>query len=273
MKDLLFRIPDLTARQWAVLEMYLDAPVGDAERERLVADLREAIRSRDDRAIALEALNEMMTADGEATEEERQVVSEIETAVESVDVGLFARLVSGMTGRRSAALSDAPNREDYFEDYVKNKVYYGVRLRLDSSELELDLAEDTLRTLSLAGGVMAQIARVNPSVTDREVAVMEDALQDYWHLTRKQAAFVVEVAVSETASHLDRYRLAREFADACTYEERADFLNVLFAVAAADGQATFEEIEEIRTIARTLKLPHEAFIDAKLAIPRDQRQQ
>jgi uncharacterized tellurite resistance protein B-like protein len=92
-------------------------------------------------------------------------------------------------------------------------------------------------------------------------------------LTREQSAFVAEVAVDETASHLDRYRLAREFADACTYEERLGFLDVLFAVATADGYATYDEIEEIRQVARTLKLPHEAFIDAKLRIPRDQRQQ
>jgi hypothetical protein len=44
-------------------------------------------------------------------------------------------------------------------------------------------------------------------------------------------------------------------------------------VAAADGHASYDEIEEIRQISRTLKLPHEAFIDAKLRVPREQRQQ
>jgi hypothetical protein len=48
---------------------------------------------------------------------------------------------------------------------------------------------------------------------------------------------------------------------------------VLFAIAAADGEACYEEIEEIRAIAQSLKLSHRQFIDAKLKIPPEQRQQ
>jgi uncharacterized tellurite resistance protein B-like protein len=273
MKDLLYRLPQLSAHQWASLEMYIETPVGAAERERLVADLQDAIQSPQDRELAISTLDEMMKADGAVSDEEQQVAAEIQAAIESVDVGLFSRLVKGMTGRRSAALADAPNRENYFEDYVKNRVYYGLRLRLDEGGAGLEMDEGTLRTLSLAGGVMAQVARVNPQITSAEEEVIIEALQTHWHLTHDQSTFVAEVAVDETASHLDRYRLAREFADVCTYEERVSFLDVLFAVAAADGQATYAEIEEIRRISRTLKLPHQAFIDAKLKVPRDQRQQ
>jgi uncharacterized tellurite resistance protein B-like protein len=273
MKDLLFFLPQLSARQWASLAIYIEAPVGEAERARLVQDLRHAIRSEKDRELVLRTLDEMMNADGQVTDEEATVAAQIRAAIESVDVGLLANLVKGMTQRRSQALADAPNREDYFEDYIKNKVYYGVRRRLDMSPSELDLPEETLRTLCLAGGLMAQIAQVNPDVTDAEVATMVDALERWWHLTPRQAAFVVDVAVSETASLLDRYRLAREFAGACTHPERVEFLDVLFALAAADGMATYEEIEEIRQVASSLKLSHREFISAKLKIPRDRRAQ
>jgi uncharacterized tellurite resistance protein B-like protein len=273
MKDLLWHLPQLPARQWASLQMYLEAPVGDAERARLVEDLRAAIASPEDRELALATIDEMMRADGDVTTEEEQVAAEIRAAIESVDVGLLSNLVKGMTGRRARAVADAPNREDYFEDYVKNKVYYGVRRRLDLGEAELDVGEDVLRTLSLAGGVMAQIARVNPSVTEAEMTTMVDALQTHWHLAPEEATFVVDVAVSETASLLDEHRLARQFADVCSPQERAEFLDVLFAVAAADGEACYEEIEEIRAIAHSLKLSHKEFIDAKLKIPHEQRQQ
>jgi uncharacterized tellurite resistance protein B-like protein len=67
--------------------------------------------------------------------------------------------------------------------------------------------------------------------------------------------------------------LAREFAAACTRRQRAEFLDVLFAVAAADGEASFEEIEEIRALARALKLSHRQFIQAKLKIPAERRRQ
>jgi uncharacterized tellurite resistance protein B-like protein len=276
MKDLLFHIPQLTARQWAELQMYIEDPVGEAERARLVEELRQAIKSRQNRDLALAAIEEMMTADGQMTEEEERTVAEIRAAIDSVDVGVggtLTRFVKASTGRRSRAVANAPNREDYFDDYVRNKVYYGVRRRLDLGEAEIELSDEALRKLSLAGGVMAQVARVNPRITDTEVATLETALHAHWHLKSEQAAFVAEVAVSETASLLDRYRLARQFAEVSTPQERAEFLHVLFAVAAADGMASYQEIEEIRQIARSLKLTHEDFIAAKLTIPRDQRQQ
>jgi uncharacterized tellurite resistance protein B-like protein len=81
------------------------------------------------------------------------------------------------------------------------------------------------------------------------------------------------VAVSQTAHLMDKHRLARQFASVCSPEERVQFLDVLFAVAAADGMASYKEIEEIRKISRSLKLSNEQFIEAKLRLPRDRRAQ
>ena len=273
MKDLLFHLPQLTSRQWASLQMYIEAPVGDAERERLVEELKLAIRTSRDRELAQLALEEMLHADGAATEEEEQVAAGIKADIDSVSVGALSGLVKGMTGRRAEALANAPNREVYLEDYVRNRVYYGVRRRLDLGEAELQVSEDVLRTLSLAGGMMAQVARVNPQISDAEVATMVEALEQHWHLDADQAAFVAGVAISETATLMDRYRLAREFAGVCGPKERAQFLDVLFAVAAADGVARYDEIEEIRGLAQTLKLSHRQFIEAKLKLPRERREQ
>jgi uncharacterized tellurite resistance protein B-like protein len=273
MKDLLYRVPDISARQWASLAIYMETPVEADERERLVAELQNAISSEADKSLALHTLDEMMAADGQVTEAERSVVESIKASIETVDIGMLGSFMKTLTGRRVQAVADAPNRETYLDDYVLNKVYYGVRKRLDMGEGELDLPEDQLRRLGLVGGMMAQVARVNPQVTDGELAEMAGALQAHWHLEPEQAAFVTGVAVSETASLLDPYRLAREFATDCSYEERIEFLDVLFAVAAADGMAAYAEIEEIRQIAQSLKLAHSEFIDAKFKIPREKREQ
>jgi uncharacterized tellurite resistance protein B-like protein len=273
MKDVLFRIPQLSARQWASLQMYMEAPVGDAERARLVDDLRAAIASDEDRKLALDMLDEMMSADGQVTDEDARVAAEIRAAVESVDLHMLGRLVKSATGRRSHAVAGAPNREDYYEDFVKNKVYYGLRRRMDLHETDLHASEAVLRTLSLAGGIMARVARVNPDVGEGEKAAMAQALHDSWQLSAEEAAFVVEVALDESATLLDPYRLAWQFAEACTPEQRLAFLDVLFAVAAADGEASFDEIEEIRTIAGSLKLSHHDFIQAKLKIPAELRRE
>lgn len=271
LKDLLFRLPELTGRDWATLEMYIKSPVGDAERERLVDQLKGQLQSDEDKALAKQALEELVGADGVVTDEERAAIDSIEAEIDAVNFGRFGRLISGSLSRREEAVQDAPNREEHFEDYIKNKVYYGVQLRKDDQDFSLDVPDSELRLLSLAGGLMSRVAHVDLEVTDDEVAAMIKALESGWELSDDQAAFVVEVAVSEIGPDMDYYRLTREFFENTENDQRVGFLNVLFAVGDADGRVTNEEIEEIRTIANALRLPHKNFIDAKLTIPKDRR--
>jgi uncharacterized tellurite resistance protein B-like protein len=274
LKDLLFRLPELTGREWATLEMYIESPVGDAERERLVDQLKSQLQSSSDKALAKQALEELASADGIITDEERDVVDSIKTEIDTVSVGMFGqlgRMVSNSVSQRDEALRDAPNREDHFEDYIKNKVYYGVQLRMGEDSPSLDIPDSDLRLLSLAGGLMARVAHVDLDVTNDEIAAIATALEERWKLNADQAAFVVQVAISEIGPDMDYYRLTREFFENTSEEQRAEFLNVLFAVGDADGRVSNEEIEEIRTIANALRLPHKRFINAKLTIPKDRR--
>ena len=267
LKTLLLRLPKLTAREWARLEMYVETPVGDAERNRLVAELSNAISSEEDKALVRTALKDMAAADDVVTPDEKQVMQEINAAVDSVDVGAMGGLmkfVKDMVGSGSQVAASAPDREQYFNDFVKNKVYYSVQRRLDLNEGELDIPDDTLRKLSLAGGIMARIARVDEEVTDDEFARIVVALQSRWQISLEEATLVAEVAISDTAAEMDRFYLIDGFLKVRTSAELVEFLDVLFAVAAADGDVSYEETEEIRSIATAFNLPHKYFIKAKL---------
>jgi uncharacterized tellurite resistance protein B-like protein len=275
LKDLLFHLPGLTGREWASLEMYIESPVGAAERERLVAQLKEQISSGSDKALALQALDDVVAADGVVGAEERQVVDEIKSQIEGATVGVIGALghvIRGSIARRSEALSDAPNREDYFDDFIKNKVFYSLRLRMAEKGNSIDMPEKDLRKLSLAGGLMARVAQVDRNVTEGEIQAMVEALDEGWSLGREESAFVAEVAVTEVTPDMDYYRLTRQFFTTTSEDERVRFLDVLFSVAVADGTASNAEIEEIRAIARALKLTHQQFIDAKLKIPKELRE-
>ena len=118
---------------------------------------------------------------------------------------------------------------------------------------------------------MARVAHVDREVTEDEFDRMVHALQSGWDITPEAAAFVAEVAVSAVSADLDYFRLTRQFSTSTTEVERVRFLDVLFAVADADGRVSHDEIEEIRRIARSLNLTHKQFIDAKLKIPRERR--
>jgi uncharacterized tellurite resistance protein B-like protein len=271
LKDLLFQLRGLDARAWASLEIYMSTPVSPQERERLLRELIGLIRSSAEKKIALEALDDVVRADGEVTEDELQVLEEIKTAVDSASVGILGgvgKMVSSSLRRRSKALATTPNREENFEEFVRNKVLFNLRQRLASGDLQLDIAEKELKKLSLTGGLMARVANVDRLVTRPQLDAMVVALQGEWKISPDAAAFVAEVAVSEAALEVDYFRLTREFFTCTTHEERQGLLDVLFAVASADGELSFAETEEIRRIASGLKLSHKQFINAKLKATR-----
>ena len=273
LKDIIFIILDrdapLTGQDWSLLELYMDSPVGDAERARLVADLQDAIRTPEDRQFVFDALEQMMQADGVTEVEEERIVQEIEKAIEDSKSGFMDginRLFGGAMQRRSAVVANAPNREAYYDDFLKNKVYYEVNLRLRENGQSLDLSEAELRRLGLAGGLMARIAEVDRIVTDDERQAMVNLLQNHWQLSYESAVFVADVAVSSLDVNYDYYRMTREFATSTTPDERRRFLVVLFMIAAADGGVSFEETEEIRLVSRGINLTHQDFINAKLEV-------
>lgn len=270
LKDLLWRLPAIHAEQWHELEIYLNSPVDAAERERLVAELSDLTTSPERRALALETLDAMVNADGTLATEERNVVAEIKSELETADAGLWGSFSRLLIGRRSRATVGAPNREAYLNDFVRNRVYYDMRLRLQVENVDWNISDEELRRLGLAGGLLALVARVSAGVSAEERAAMVGVLAKAGSLSAESAAFVVEVALANSEK-LDLFRLTREFAAVTTTEERQAFLNALFAVAAAGDKASFEEIEQLRLVAMGFKLSHQEFIDAKLTVPRDQR--
>lgn len=271
LKDLIFNLPDVTARQWEELEIYMDSPVGDAERARLVAELRDATRSEEQKALIMSTLRRMVGADSDVTEKEQAIIDEVQQSLESAEVGIWGMLSRTLIDRRSEAVVDAPNREQDLEDFINNRLYYRVKQQMAAANVDLELDERELRRLSLAGGLMGVVAHVSPEITSGERAAISSALQQYWGVSPEHAAFVTEAAVAPDMAGQDFYRLMREFSEETTLEERRQFLRVLFAVAAADGKASFDEIEQLRVVAQGMKLTHGEFIEAKLTLPREMR--
>ncbi|HEY70030.1 MAG TPA: hypothetical protein G4O08_05535 [Anaerolineae bacterium] len=269
LKDLLFHLHGLEARDWASLDIYIENPVGPDERERLLHDLKNMIRTSEEKQLAREALDQMLHADGVVTEREQVVAKEIEEAIESTTTGVFSgvsKLIAGAMDRRSRALARAPNRERDIEEYLRNKVLYGLRQRIHQGDINLDIPEEDLRKLSLAGGLMARVAHVDRHTSEGEFEAMVEAISQGWNLTPREAAYVAEIAVSGASAEVDNFRLTREFFTCTTPEERLQLIHVLFSVASADGDLSFAETEEIRTIAIGFKLTHRQFINAKLKV-------
>jgi len=274
LKDLLYHLPEITGREWAMLEMYMESPIGADERVRLVEQLQAALRTNKDKAMAIKALQDLIAADGVVTEPEKKIAGEIEQMIRSAQTGLFKQIGIALFSplqRRSEAAGSPANREDLFDDFIKNRVYYGLQIRKGEAGAELDIPEEKLRKLSLAGGLMARVAHADSEITDEEFHAFSKILQDSWGIRAEEADFVTEVALAEISTSMDYFRLTRRFFEQTDESERIRFLDVLFAIAASDGMATAEEIEEIRNLTRGLKLTHQDFIQAKIKVPKEKR--
>lgn len=283
-KDLLFKFqqvlvdPDLLDRtsnfvlepeQSVILDMYTESPIEEVERERLVNELREAVWTEEDKTLVLSALRSMVEADGEISEEEQAILGGMRAKIESVDTGIFGdlgRLLRGGVQRRSEATRNVPDRKAYLEDFLKNKVYYALRRRLDLGEAELNISDEELRKLGTVGGLLARVAQVDEVVIEKEIEKITSILQTSWGLSREAATFVVEAAMAETDDNFDYLRMTREFLEMTTPAERASLLDVLFAVANADGKISNEENQEIHNLADYLLLSDNRVEEARLKI-------
>jgi uncharacterized tellurite resistance protein B-like protein len=272
LKDLLFHLPGMTASDWAKIDIYVESPVEEMERQRLVSELEEKLTSQADKELVLQALDQLVKTSGGANEAERLVVEQIKGEIQNARVGSWSRFIHRQTQSRTQVVQAAPNRELHMDDFMNNKIYFDVSAELAEEEGTRQLPEADLRKLSLAGGLMARVAYVDRQVSDSENQAIEQALQQHWGISQADAGLVAKIAVSEISQGLDYYRLTREFFESTNEEERVRFLDVLFAVAASDRRASNEEIEEIRTVANGLLLTHQQFIDAKLRVPSAQRE-
>lgn len=275
LKDLLFNLEDLTGEDWAHLEVYMDSPVASDEREGLLQAVLDQIRSDADKDLVVTTLEKLFRADGVVTDEERSFLGEISSAVSDVDTGIlsgFSKIVKKALAGRSHSYQAATQRESQIEDYVANTIYYQLKSDSRKQGFEIDLPEPKLKKLCLAAGLLARISAVDEDITEQEKQAIKDVLSAEWNLSGPEADLVVQISCYRTLKGLDYFRLTRGFFECTDIAERKDFLKCLFKIANASGKTSYDEMEEIRRVANSLKLSHRDFIEAKLTIPDEDRE-
>ncbi len=273
LKDLIYSWGEIEEDDWTQLEAYMDNPVREGERDRLLADVMDSIATGSDKRLVIDAVTRTVEADGEVSAEEKEALRQLREAVESRGTGV-ASLLRGLLGssnRRRNEQAGSATREERLDDFVRNRIYFQLVSELEHENLRIDLPEHDLRKLCLAAGMMATVAWVDRDLDAEERKALAEALAMDWGLAAEAADLVCRIALERTKKGLDFFRLTRSYFEATTRQERCDLLVSLFRMANAAGKTSFEEIEEIRRLARSLKLSHEEFIQAKLTIAKDDR--
>lgn len=110
------------------------------------------------------------------------------------------------------------------------------------------------RYLAAFAYVLARLAHADLEIDGAETAEMERVVKGLAHLDDAEAALVVQIAQSQARllGGTENYIVTRQFRDLSTREERAELLQCLYAVAAADGTISTDESAEIVSIAEEL---------------------
>ncbi len=274
LKELLFQLPEISGEEWMELELYMVSPVSEEELQRLLNRVLGRITSQSDKAVALQALEKLVPDDVQASGRQTEVVNQLREDIERGSGGFLEHLrrpLRMILNLRGKHYSDAQDREDRLEDFIKNTIYFQVTAELRDRGLTFELKDSEIRKLCLAAGLMARVAGVDHQVSVEEKNIMRDILKSEWNLSDEQARLVIDISYHRVFRGLDGVRLVKRFNDLTALSERRTFLRCLFAVANAADQTSFGEIEEIRSIAKGMELSHQDFIDAKLVIPREDR--
>ncbi len=275
LKDLLFNLDEVTGKDWANLEIYMDSPVEPQEREELLRRVLCQIKSEQDRDFVILTLENLFQADGIISDEEKAILEKIKEQTSSVDIGILAKLskiIKDSINKRNQSYKSAVQRESQINDYIENTIYYQLKSDCEKNGVKIDLPEQKLKQLCLAAGVLARIAAVDSGISDREKQTIRQVLSKQWTLSEQEAHIITEISCNRTLKGLDYFRLTRGFFDCTSLDQRKNFLKCLFQIANASDKTSYDETEEIRKISNSLKLSHQDFIEAKLTIPDEERE-
>jgi uncharacterized tellurite resistance protein B-like protein len=274
LKELLFLLPEISGEEWIALDLYMESPVGEEERQQLLTRVLNGISSKADRALVLETLEKLVHIEGATKEAEAAVVEELRKDIESKSTGLMGHLMNPLKraiGSRTSHYAADGGRESRIDDYIKNTVYFQLVSEMKERGIIVSLPEEEIRKVCLAAGLMARVAWVDKAFCEQEQDSVVRALADVWQLPQEEAQLIMEIGHQRIMKGLDFVQLSKGFCEYTTVPERKKFLNSLFAIANTAHKTSSQEIEEIRAIAKGLELGHQDFIDAKLTISREDR--
>ena len=133
---------------------------------------------------------------------------------------------------------------------------------------ELDrLDPGRARHLAAFAYILSRVANADLNISDVETRKIVEIVQRVGHLPEDQALLVAEIAKSQNRlfGGTENFLVTREFKEIATDAERAELLDCLFAVSAADEAISGDEEGQIWQIASELGFSHPEYINARLA--------
>ncbi|KMP11250.1 hypothetical protein UZ36_05030 [Candidatus Nitromaritima sp. SCGC AAA799-C22] len=260
-----YRKFNLSKDELAELKHYLAAPVSKQEQDELYHQLIAELDSSREKEEILHALEAMTQAAKRIGDEEKELVDRFQAFLQKSS--LSRRSLGRMRSLlRKTIFIHARDKDPELEKYFKRKILKKIELKTARQGIKMNLPEDKMYFICLFGTLLAAVANVDDHFDESEQKAVKKVLSDSFAFTGKELKILFEV-VSEQARHgFDFHEVTTELNNLTTYNERLKMADCLFAIAGADGDLSHDEAEEIRRITKALRVPHKAFIEAKMKI-------
>ncbi len=245
---------DLDDSDWFELQPYIEDPVSDEEQMAVIQDLLSRIGSTSERGAVIRHIEGVINADDRVTAEEKDLLRRYEDIIKepsSLDLMM----------NRIKSLFQSPLRHSRVDvdEFLRNKILFKLRRRAGDDPITPEM-----HRLALLGGLMGIVAHADHDINERELQEIRRRLSENGNYDEGALDLLLTIIHEESVRGLDRYRMINEYAGNANLEERAELLDLLFAVGAADGALTHPELEELRAISSALHLSHKQYINAKV---------
>ncbi len=258
-----YRKFDLTKKEMGGLKPYVAAPVPKEEQNRLFKQLAAELGSQKERDRVVAVLEEMANADKKLKIEERKLVEEFARQLKKSNV--TKRAVGKIRNFFQANLFKPEHEKNpELHKYFKNTVLHSIELNNDGRVNKLRLPEDQVYFICLFGTLLASVAHVDDHFHDEEKKSLKRVLKERFSFTGKELELLMDVIEGQARRGFDFHEVTREFNHLYSYNDRVGTVDCFFAVAAADGEISYEESEEIRRITKALRIPHQVFKESKV---------
>ncbi len=258
-----YRKFDLTKAQIKELDPYIRAPLPKKEQEELFKQMIAELNSPEDKIEIMQALQSMAQADLNIDEEESQLIEQFTFWLAETT---FTKRSFGKIRNFLKATLFKPRREKNPElvRYFKERILKKIEIKTAKNRQKSALDEETLYKICLLGTLLASVAHVDETIDKNEKKVLKKILAERFSFAAGEIKVLLQVVEEQALEGFDFYEAATEFNLHFTQEERLALVDGFFAVAAADGDISHDETEEIRRITKALRVSHKQFIDSKV---------
>jgi len=244
----------LNDEDWLELEPHLEDPPSESETKAFFQDLLARIATASERNEVIRHIEQILNADAQITADEHDFLEQYTFILkEASTVELLVRRIKGLFQKHPAAAAVD------LDEFLRNRIFFKLRRRIGTDQITPEMYR-----LCLLGGLMGIVAQADGEIDFRELEEIRRQIQLRSRFDPEALDILIAIIEEESVRGLDRARLISEYTAETGFDERVQLLDLLFAVAAADGALTHPELEELRGISAAMNLSHRQYIDSKL---------